>query len=141
MISWTGHLSSPRPASASEHSSFPSGYSPQTELRPAQQAFTGRDISPVQMTHFLTASWTSGLTSTSLWMENYLCSVRIPISSWVVVAHTFNLSIQEAEAGRSLSSRPAWSTEAQKIQGHTEKPWWVGWEPRVFVECSSSRTS
>ena len=27
--------------------------------------------------------------------------------SWTVVAHTFNLSIQEAEAGGSLSSRPA----------------------------------
>ena len=28
-----------------------------------------------------------------------------------VVAHTFNPSIQEAEAGRFLSSRPAWSTK------------------------------
>jgi hypothetical protein len=28
-----------------------------------------------------------------------------------VVAHTFNPSTQEAEAGRFLSSRPAWSTE------------------------------
>jgi hypothetical protein len=28
-----------------------------------------------------------------------------------VVAHTFNPSIREAEAGRLLSSRPAWSTE------------------------------
>jgi ABC-type glycerol-3-phosphate transport system substrate-binding protein len=28
-----------------------------------------------------------------------------------VVAHAFNTSIQEAEAGGSLSSRPAWSTE------------------------------
>jgi hypothetical protein len=28
-----------------------------------------------------------------------------------VVAHTFNLSTQEAEAGRFLNSRPAWSTE------------------------------
>jgi hypothetical protein len=28
-----------------------------------------------------------------------------------VVAHTFNPSTREAEAGGSLSSRPAWSTE------------------------------
>jgi hypothetical protein len=28
-----------------------------------------------------------------------------------VVAHTFNPSTQEAEAGESLSSRPAWSSE------------------------------
>jgi hypothetical protein len=31
--------------------------------------------------------------------------------SRAVVAHTFNPSIQEAEAGGFLSSRPAWSTE------------------------------
>jgi hypothetical protein len=31
--------------------------------------------------------------------------------SRVVVAHTFNPSTWEAEAGRFLSSRPAWSTE------------------------------
>jgi hypothetical protein len=29
----------------------------------------------------------------------------------VVVVHTFNPSTWEAEAGRFLSSRPAWSTE------------------------------
>ena len=31
--------------------------------------------------------------------------------SQAVVAHTFNLSTQEAEAGGFLSSRPAWSTD------------------------------
>jgi hypothetical protein len=31
--------------------------------------------------------------------------------SWTVVAHTFNPSTWEAEAGRSLRSSPAWSTE------------------------------
>jgi DNA replication protein DnaD len=31
--------------------------------------------------------------------------------SWAVVAHTFNPSTWEAEAGGFLSSRPAWSTE------------------------------
>jgi hypothetical protein len=39
-----------------------------------------------------------------------------------VVAHAFNPSTQEAEAGRFLSSRPAWSTEFQDSQSYTEKP-------------------
>jgi hypothetical protein len=40
-----------------------------------------------------------------------------------VVAHTFNPSTWEAEAGRFLSSRLAWSTdEFQDKQGYTEKP-------------------
>ena len=30
---------------------------------------------------------------------------------WAVVAHAFNPSTWEAETGRFLSSRPAWSTE------------------------------
>ena len=40
------------------------------------------------------------------------------------MAHTFNPSIQEAEAGRFLSSRPAWSTDwIPGLPGlHTEKP-------------------
>jgi hypothetical protein len=37
------------------------------------------------------------------------------------VAYTFNPSTWEAEAGRFLSSRPAWSTEFQDSQGYTEK--------------------
>jgi hypothetical protein len=31
--------------------------------------------------------------------------------SWAVVAYAFNPGTWEAEAGRFLSSRPAWSTE------------------------------
>ena len=39
-----------------------------------------------------------------------------------MVAHAFNPSTLEAEAGGSLSSRPAWSTElVQDSQGYTEK--------------------
>jgi hypothetical protein len=39
------------------------------------------------------------------------------------VAHAFNPSTWEAEAGGFLSSRPAWSTsEFQDSQGYTEKP-------------------
>jgi hypothetical protein len=37
-----------------------------------------------------------------------------------VVAHAFNPSTWEAEAGEFL--RPAWSTEFQDSQGYTEKP-------------------
>jgi hypothetical protein len=39
-----------------------------------------------------------------------------------VVAHPFNSSTQEAEAGRFLSSRPAWSTKFQDSKVYTEKP-------------------
>ena len=38
------------------------------------------------------------------------------------MAHAFNPSTWEAEAGGFLSSRPAWSTEFQDSQGYTEKP-------------------
>jgi hypothetical protein len=36
---------------------------------------------------------------------------KIGVSSWAVVVHAFNPSSWEAEAGRFLSLRPAWSTE------------------------------
>jgi hypothetical protein len=36
---------------------------------------------------------------------------RKTIFRWAVVAHTFNPGSWEAETGRFLSSRPAWSTE------------------------------
>jgi hypothetical protein len=40
-----------------------------------------------------------------------------------VVVYTFKPSTtEEAEAGGSLSSRPAWSTDFQGSQGYTEKP-------------------
>jgi hypothetical protein len=40
-----------------------------------------------------------------------------------LVVHAFNSSTREIEAGRFLSSRPAWSTsEFQDSQGYTEKP-------------------
>jgi hypothetical protein len=41
----------------------------------------------------------------------------------VVLVHAYNPSIQEAEAGKSLSSRPAWSTErVPGQQRYKEKP-------------------
>jgi hypothetical protein len=40
-----------------------------------------------------------------------------------LVAHIFNPSTREAEAGGFLSSRPAWlQSEFQDSQGYTEKP-------------------
>jgi hypothetical protein len=44
------------------------------------------------------------------------------VRSRAVVAHAFNPSTREAEAGGFLSLRPAWSTEFQDSQGYTEKP-------------------
>ena len=41
--------------------------------------------------------------------HNYLTKDHTP--SWTVVAHTFNPSTREAEAGGALSVRPTWSTE------------------------------
>jgi hypothetical protein len=45
-----------------------------------------------------------------------------------VVAHTFNPSTWEAEAGGFLSSRPAWSTE------------WVPGQPGLYRETLSQKT-
>jgi hypothetical protein len=42
--------------------------------------------------------------------------------SQAVMAHAFNPSTWEAEAGGFLSLRPAWFTEFQDSQGYTEKP-------------------
>jgi hypothetical protein len=47
--------------------------------------------------------------------------------SWAVVAHTFNPSTWEAEAGGFLSSRPAWSTE------------WVPEQPGLHRETLSQK--
>jgi hypothetical protein len=46
-----------------------------------------------------------------------------------VVAHTFKPSALEAEAGGSLSSRPAWSTE------------WVLGQPGLHRETLSQKTN
>jgi hypothetical protein len=37
-----------------------------------------------------------------------------------VVAHTFHSSTGEAEAGRSLSSKPAWFAERERVLGQPE---------------------
>jgi hypothetical protein len=50
--------------------------------------------------------------------------IRMTGLSQAVIAHTFNPSTWEAEAGGFLSSRPAWSTKCVPghSQGYTEKP-------------------
>jgi hypothetical protein len=49
-----------------------------------------------------------------LWQNHCLIdkifTIRIE-KSWAVVVHAFNPSTWEAEAGRFLSPRPAWSTK------------------------------
>ena len=47
----------------------------------------------------------------------------------MVMAHAFNPSTWEAEAGRFLSSRPAWSTE------------WVPGQPELYRETLSQKTN
>ena len=56
---------------------------------------------------------------------NYLAKVVIFINvivSRAVVAHTFNPSTWEAEAGGFLSLQPGLQSEFQDRQGYTEKP-------------------
>jgi len=43
--------------------------------------------------------------------DEHRIKINYTFKSQMVVAHAFNLSTWEAEAGRSLTSRPAWSSE------------------------------
>jgi hypothetical protein len=59
-----------------------------------------------------------------MFFSNFINSIKV-ISYWAVVVHAFNPSTWEAEAGRCLSSRPAWSTE------------WVPGQPGIHRETLS----
>jgi hypothetical protein len=83
--------------------------------------------------HILYFSWVLS----KLW--NFICLVFFKLQEqrkkqkllsigWAVVAHAFNPSTWEAEAGGFLSSRPAWSTE------------WVLGQPGLHRETLSRKT-
>jgi hypothetical protein len=64
---------------------------------------------------------------TSLFFFFFFCNAWALFKNYflepAVVAHVFNPSTREAEAGGLLSLRPAWSqSEFQDSQGYTEKP-------------------
>jgi hypothetical protein len=69
----------------------------------------------------LQSMWTKERMTHSLSFYGFIANVEHPIDqnmislrshfSRAVVAHAFNLSTWEAETGRFLSSRPAWSTK------------------------------
>jgi hypothetical protein len=48
-------------------------------------------------------------------------AIKIIQTGWVVVVHAFNPSTWEAEAGRFLSSRPAWSRVSSRTARATQK--------------------
>ena len=56
-----------------------------------------------------------------LWVAMWVLGTETKLPLRLMVAHAFNPSAQEAEAGRSLSVRPAWSAEFQHRHGYTEE--------------------
>jgi hypothetical protein len=60
--------------------------------------------------HLLASKGTAS-TYTNLHLETHNQNKQINKLSWVVMVYAFNFSIWKVEAGRSLGSRPAWSTE------------------------------
>jgi hypothetical protein len=80
-----------------------------------------------------TRRWGQGqISRSSLAIANSICTttlcLRKGVEGQAVVAHAFNPSTQEVEAGGFLSSRPAWSTE------------WVPGQPRLYKETLSWKT-
>jgi hypothetical protein len=66
-------------------------------------ALRGQKRAPESVAPQATLTW---VLETQIWS-----SARMTSTSWAVVAHAFNPRTWEAEAGRFLSSRPAWFTE------------------------------
>jgi hypothetical protein len=69
-----------------------------------------KTITPAVMDH-IPVSLQNNPSSLVLLLLGCLVTTRVVDSGWAVVAHAFNPSTQEAEAGGFLSSRPAWSTK------------------------------
>ena len=67
--------------------------------------------------------------SRTAWIRNRKQCWKSKTTSWVVVVHAFHPSTWEAEAGRALSSRPAWSTE-----------WVPGWPAIHRENCPKKQT-
>jgi hypothetical protein len=65
----------------------------------------------------------------SLLNARNVCGHQYLWQSWAVVAQAFNPSTSEVEAGRFLSSEPAWSTE------------WVPGQPELHRETLSQKTN
>jgi hypothetical protein len=83
------------------------------------------------MTHFeYTNCVCGGGAETCMESNGTVVPTKMPWGSWVVVAHTFNPSTweAEAEAGRCLSSKSAWSTK------------WVPGQPGLYRETLSRKT-
>lgn len=57
------------------------------------------------------------------------------MSSRVVVVCTLNLGAQEKEAGRSMNSKPAWSTEQSGLGRHSVQKREREWEEERNVMC------
>jgi hypothetical protein len=72
-------------------------------------------VSGVPLFSDLSGHWSehTGHTGRSAASQAHVWGKRLikMLPSWAVVAHAFNPSTWEAEAGGFLSSRPAWSTK------------------------------
>jgi hypothetical protein len=73
--------------------------------------------------------WTPFDMSTGIGIFSFFFQVEKLQTKPGVVAHAFNLSTWEADAGVFLSSRPAWSTK------------WVPGQPRLYREILSLKTN
>jgi hypothetical protein len=63
------------------------------------------------MINILISTWSTTENQSNHLAIKKIKRIKKKKKSWAVVVHAFNPSTGEAEAGRFLSSRPAWSTE------------------------------
>jgi hypothetical protein len=83
--------------------------------------------------HVVAGNWTQDLEEQSVLLtaesslQPHLFFNKKQKQAWAVVAHAFNPSTREAEAGGFLSSRPTWSTK------------WVSGQPGLYRETLSPK--